>query len=114
MGFNSGFKGLMRWSWKALAAVLLDIQLFRDSRRVDRQIVTNRQANSDQSTGRNVTKDINRHETATCFDPYKGHLQVHNNSETDTDKDNVYVVVLIKITENKNHHHHRHHVGAID
>ena len=73
-----------------------------------------RQANSDQSTGRNVTKDINRHETATCFDPYKGHLQVHNNSETDTDKDNVYVVVLIKITENKNHHHHRHHVGAID
>jgi len=73
-----------------------------------------RQANSDQSTCLNITKDINRHETATCFDPYTGHLQVHNNSVTVTGEDNVYVKVLIKITENKDHHHHHHHhhIGA--
>jgi len=37
-------KSLMSLSLEALTAVLLDIQFSRDSRRFDRQIVTNRHA----------------------------------------------------------------------
>jgi len=43
-------KALMSLSLEALTAVLLDIQFFRDSRRVDRQIVTNRHAATSQKT----------------------------------------------------------------